>query len=63
MKPNTCYIVQTDSTTTDDGGNFDVIQELVRCKDCIHRKDGICEITQAAAPIDEALCSYGDRRE
>lgn len=63
MKPNTLYIVRTDENTTDTEDNFEVVNELVPCKDCIHRnKDGWCEILGAESPIDEGFCCYGDRR-
>jgi len=42
--------------------------EVVRCKDCKHREDGLCpmegvEMYPWFATKNDAFCSYGERRE
>ena len=45
------------------------VVEVVRCKDCKHRRDyGMCDHPQAVgwdaiAPEDDDFCSYGERRQ
>ena len=49
-------------------GKRDAMAELVRCKDCVHRKERVCYNPSAGMWVgvelkDSDFCSYGERRE
>ena len=50
-----------------DGDAVDAV-EVVRCKDCVHRKEKVCYNPSAGMWVgvelkDSDFCSYGERRE
>ena len=51
-----------------DKGYDDAMASIVRCKDCVHRKEKVCCNPSAGMWVgcelkDDDFCSYGERRE
>jgi hypothetical protein len=49
-------------------GYADAMDSIVRCKDCVHRKERVCAMPYAGMWVGVALkdndfCSYGERKD
>ena len=70
LKADTEYIFKAGNTISYDGTiPLKQMQEIVRCKDCKHRKPDImcddytaCEYLETVMP-NSGFCSYGERKD